>query len=522
MREDPRSKTMRVLVDGLLPNGDAFKAVPGGAMDAFFDGIAKAYDAVADNADLLAVMRDARKTPVLSDLEREHGIVPPVGATTMQRRKVLSAYQRRVPGYGSAQDLEEALRDLGVNAQVRANEGLLDPSEFLDQDFACVCGAEDSCCGNESAYCGTTGGELIVTQEMFNRRLDRLECGDDDACCGHEDACCGFFDSTTSELVDYVVPVMPDAWSKVFFVGGQFKNFCQLNDWHMDHAGVGAWKPGRGNTLEKKPLAMGDFDYANNLLVPGVFELEIRGVGDFFPPGLCYLNTADQALETPINGQTYISGVARGNYWCRPCVYYKPAAENVWYLGWEPSPFMDPLAPTTFWVDCPDGISAIRLAGRILADYGWVACAFDDVRIVSTGEIQPVNIPTYLRHHAIDTILRMKPIDTWCVLLADYVAEDRPTVIALHVSYDAATAAQCAFDVALMLGYGITISWGDGDSQRIEGRGAEQTLTHTYGGAAVYPVAITGDIDAITSIAFSAGFVGTTNRLNAPGLQSLD
>jgi hypothetical protein len=129
------SQLTRALLDGLLPQGDAWHPAPGGNLDKLLNGIADNLGIVQTALGLLDNVRDPWTTPYLDELERDFGITKNTMLTTAQRQANLAArkFQRNQPGTALALQTALNLMGFGVGGyglQVYTNEGSADPRNF--------------------------------------------------------------------------------------------------------------------------------------------------------------------------------------------------------------------------------------------------------------------------------------------------------------------------------------------------------------------------------------------------------
>lgn len=214
----------RDLLNSLLPLGSFWQPEVDDDYDNLFEGIAENSEEVKTFLDDLRYLRDPDKTTILSDLEKEYGVIPSATATESERRSRLKSrkYQQdKLPTY---EVLETKLQEAGFDVQVHANSPAVDPDLFLAQNFQMVCGEADAQCGEADAYCGVTGGELLVNGATYDQFKNYLcTCGETLAQCGESTAQAGSYDSI--KLVEnqaFEVPGAGDSgyWPLIFFVGG--------------------------------------------------------------------------------------------------------------------------------------------------------------------------------------------------------------------------------------------------------------------------------------------------------------
>ena len=216
----PDSELYPLVID-LLPDGAAWYPAPGEDMEKLLDGKAENLMTVQEFLECVGCVRSPDRTPYLSTLEEEYGIIPKSQATEAQRRSDLLSQKTATGGQGPDY-LESLLHEAGfTNLQVHENRPPADPAIFLQSEYWCVCGNELAVCGNEEAICGQTGGELLANGPLFEQAPAYISCCGNELCvCGNEDACCGRFDNLDFTDRAYSIPTDPSRWGAFFFVGG--------------------------------------------------------------------------------------------------------------------------------------------------------------------------------------------------------------------------------------------------------------------------------------------------------------
>ena len=218
----------RSIINALLPDGKFWQPKSDDDYDKLLDGIAANSDAVIADMNDLAYLRDPERTPILSDLEKEYGIIPATGATEAERRSRLKAFRYRRTFTGAADMMQAKLREAGFDdVYVYANDPAVDPNIFLTQAFNMVCGGllpggNPAQCGEPEAICASLGGELVVNGDLFTSVPNYINrCGEPAVQCGGA-IYCGDFDGYKSLSVDiaYVIPTESGYWPLFFFVGG--------------------------------------------------------------------------------------------------------------------------------------------------------------------------------------------------------------------------------------------------------------------------------------------------------------
>lgn len=208
---------MRSVIDTLIPPGSAWRVSVGEDWDNLYDGIADSWESVRSFLGDLDCVRDPSCTTVLTDLEKEYGVFTNQALTEQQRRDQLMPIVFNRSFNGGLDNLEDALQDAGFDVQVHSNSPAIDPAILLDQDFQMVAGGDNAYAGEPEAYAGRSGGELLVNGEIFRTRkittsvAGELYAGDGGA---------GEYEDLERIEITYDIPVDPNGWPFVFFVGG--------------------------------------------------------------------------------------------------------------------------------------------------------------------------------------------------------------------------------------------------------------------------------------------------------------
>jgi hypothetical protein len=212
---------VRSILDAMLPKGPIWSPKLGGFLDQFFDGMAENMEQARVFLSELASIRDPENTTVLSDLEKEFGIITNTSISEATRREALKAIVYSQPKIPSEAIIQAALRTAGFDVYVYQNDPAVDPSVYFGQAFA-YCGWPTSCCGNSSAQCGYTGSEILVNGDLYTSTPQILvQCGIPSTCCGNATAMCGYFTQSTKTKKEYTIPEFFQRWPKIFWVGGE-------------------------------------------------------------------------------------------------------------------------------------------------------------------------------------------------------------------------------------------------------------------------------------------------------------
>lgn len=224
----------RRLINALLPPGKFWEPAAGDPYDALLDGMAENSDAIKTDLDALAHIRNPRKTPILSDLEKEYGVIPATLATEAERRARLAVFRYNRTSTGAWDTMQAKLQESGFDVYVHPNDPAVDPATFLTQAFQMTAGDSNSYAGDPDAYCGQIGGEILVNGDLF-KSLPRYsnQCGmvnPFDAEAVYDPPMCGdgvyagdYHGYYIHEFVqgDYSIPTDPGYWPLFFFVGGE-------------------------------------------------------------------------------------------------------------------------------------------------------------------------------------------------------------------------------------------------------------------------------------------------------------
>lgn len=178
----------RSMLDALLPPGPIWVPKDGGGFDLLLEGVADSTETMREFLDSLSETRSPANTTILSDLEKEFGIIFNSSLTESERRAQLLAAKTGNNGDGTATFLQNKLTQAGFNVQVHVNDPPIDPGIIMSDTFQTYMGNTTAVCGNDLAFHGRQSGLLLVN-------------GDE------------IFDT-------FLVPTDPDTWPMIFFVGG--------------------------------------------------------------------------------------------------------------------------------------------------------------------------------------------------------------------------------------------------------------------------------------------------------------
>jgi len=238
-------------IKALFPKGALWIPKEGGNLDKFIDGLASSLGDVYSYLGNLAKIRDPSVTEILSDLEREYGIIVNSELTEAERRAALDAVAYRARGDGSADFLQAQLRRAGfTNAYVYQNDPAIDPDIYLEGDYACVAGGSIAIAGNDDAFAGWrdgAGGFLIVNGDLVVSTLPEFlaQLNGDSTFAGNDQAVAGYFETEQVLYGGFAVPATSELWHLIFFVGGVKGGaiYAPINflDPDMELSGVTNW-----------------------------------------------------------------------------------------------------------------------------------------------------------------------------------------------------------------------------------------------------------------------------------------
>jgi len=183
-------------IKSLLPPGSLYTLDEQGDLYKLFEAIAENYTDIHEFLGNLANIRDPLKTQFLEELENELGFLPDFDLTEDERRQQLAASEyNRTENGGTSGNLETLLRNAGFDVYVHDNDPAVDPALFP--------------------------GDMVLNGPIFEMSPAYLaQCGGATTVCGNSSAVCGRFDTYNRNEFLFSLPIDPDTWPFVFFVGG--------------------------------------------------------------------------------------------------------------------------------------------------------------------------------------------------------------------------------------------------------------------------------------------------------------
>jgi hypothetical protein len=117
--------------------------------------------------------------------------------------------------------IQNVLNNAGFDVQVHENNPPVDPDLFLNSIPIMVANGPAAFAGNDQAFAGKTGGDLLVNGPIVtNTPIYESICGGANIVCGNDRAVCGQFDKFGTEDKIYQITDDPDLWGAFFFIGG--------------------------------------------------------------------------------------------------------------------------------------------------------------------------------------------------------------------------------------------------------------------------------------------------------------
>ena len=140
--------------------------------------------------------------------------------TEADQRTDLDAIWKSQGGQG-ADYIQEVLNNAGFDVQVHENNPPADPDLFLNNIPVMVAGGITAYAGNDLAFAGKTGGDLLVNGSIVtNIPLYLSVCGAVNMSCGNDEAKAGFFEKFGTIEKIYQITNDADLWGAFFFIGG--------------------------------------------------------------------------------------------------------------------------------------------------------------------------------------------------------------------------------------------------------------------------------------------------------------
>ncbi len=188
---------MKAVYEALLPDGAIWQPKTGGDFDNLLAGIGDNAQVVYEFLDSIASIRDPRKTPILSDLEKEYGVLTNTDLTEAERRTQLVGIKYAKPDTASDDLVQDKLRAAGFdNIVVTSNDPAIDPDLI--------------------------SGELLVNGPIYIEQKPGYlaQANGDNTFAGNALAIAGYFLNIERTAHIYEIPDLWRYWRFIFFVGG--------------------------------------------------------------------------------------------------------------------------------------------------------------------------------------------------------------------------------------------------------------------------------------------------------------
>jgi hypothetical protein len=253
---------LRKLINGVMPKGSIWTVKIGGFFDALLDGLADSLKTVKLKLAELADIRNAKKTTLLDELERDYGIAFNPSLTEAERRAALDSRINAIDNTGSREELERALQRAGFPVFVYSNSPAVDPNNFHKLDtYLMTAGDGKHFAGVSTAMAGLFKDNLLNINDFYlTNRLNNylMVAGNNNAYAGVSTAIAGLFTAdivvngdivlelptysmvaggpnrfagvsgafagitgSIETLYEYFLPNNPEHWPFIFFVGGE-------------------------------------------------------------------------------------------------------------------------------------------------------------------------------------------------------------------------------------------------------------------------------------------------------------
>ncbi len=210
---------LKKLIKGVMPKGSIWTVKIGGFFDALLDALADSLETVKLKLAELADIRNAKRTTVLDELERDYGISFNPSLTESERRAALDSRINSIENTGSRGELELALQSAGFPVFVYSNSPAVDPN-VLNTDYLMVAGNNNAFAGVSTAIAGSFQADIVVNGDVIiNSPVYSMIAGGGNHFAGNKGAFAGIT-GLFERFYEYFLPSNPENWPFVFFIGG--------------------------------------------------------------------------------------------------------------------------------------------------------------------------------------------------------------------------------------------------------------------------------------------------------------
>jgi len=191
------SPEMKAVFEALLPPGAIWHPKPDGDFDHLLDGMGENAQEIYEYLNALASLRDPRQTTILTDLEKEYGLLTNLALSDTERRDQLAGVKYAKPTTASFDHMQDNLRAAGfAGIIVTPNDPAIDPALIT--------------------------GNLIVNGPIYIEQSPGyiMQANGPYAFAGHGLAVAGYFLNIERTAHVYLLPSESEYWRFIFFVGG--------------------------------------------------------------------------------------------------------------------------------------------------------------------------------------------------------------------------------------------------------------------------------------------------------------
>lgn len=210
---------LKSAIDALMPKGSIWTPKSGGFFEALLNGIADSFEIVRLKLAELADIRNAKKTTVLDELERDYGVAFNPNLTESERRAVLDSRINATDNSGSRQELEIALQRAGFDLFVYSNSPAVDPTRFLN-DFEMLAGEDNAFAGEPDAIAGVFLSDLVVNGDIITSTPIFALTAGDELSYAFEISAIAEIEKLNEQAYEYFLPTDKKKWPFMFFIGG--------------------------------------------------------------------------------------------------------------------------------------------------------------------------------------------------------------------------------------------------------------------------------------------------------------
>lgn len=187
----------------IAPNGQLSSVLTTSEENVLADAISRATDC--------GTVRNPFKCYDYNSLADEYGLaLKDPNMTLEQFRQLLSTYVYTPYRTGSDTDMQKVLDDAGfVGVVVVKNNRRQDPRLFQGQNPIMVVGMDTACCGNDLAFIGMQGYEVLVNGPLFNKDGSPVayDIGSNSDYWDYVDFICGGVEYDENEYITSISPI---------------------------------------------------------------------------------------------------------------------------------------------------------------------------------------------------------------------------------------------------------------------------------------------------------------------------